>query len=245
ALFAVTTDHRKYWDALPLDPLGPGEDAAIPLARDAFDRALEGPWREAIELALVRTAMLAASMRALELPADSLWRATRALHASGFPLGDDTHAHCGDCAWSYPVASDARLRCRQTRLQRGQARLRSKLGTVGATAQACVRFERRLSEADCGDCGACCREGFDRVELGKRELGKRASPRLLPLVVVDGFGPHLPRPDGRCVELEPENQAQTASYRCSIYLDRPRACADFAVGSEACLTARRRVGLSP
>ena len=72
ALFAVTTEHRVYWDALPIDPLGPGEDTAIPVARDAFERATEGPWHAALERALRRTAVLAASMRALPLPDDSL-----------------------------------------------------------------------------------------------------------------------------------------------------------------------------
>ncbi|MDB4972782.1 MAG: hypothetical protein JWN48_1123 [Myxococcaceae bacterium] len=252
ALFAVTTEHRSYWDALPIDPLGPGEDAAIPLARDAFERALTGPWREAIERALQSTAELAAVMRTLELPADSLWRATRALHASGFPLGDLPEQTCGDCAWSYPATSAAggQLRCRQSRAQRSEAPPRAR--KVEQTARACVRFEPRLSEAACGVCGACCREGFDRVELSKRELTRQASPRMLRLVVVDGFGPHIPRPGGSCAALESRERASKTEephaalpYRCSIYADRPRACADFPVGSEACLSARRRVGLSP
>ncbi|HEX5657812.1 MAG TPA: YkgJ family cysteine cluster protein, partial [Polyangiales bacterium] len=212
-LFAVTTDHRSYWDTLGIDPLGPGEDEAIPVARDAFERATVGPWAATLRRALERTQALAASMRELELPADSLWRRTRPLHASGFPVGD--HGQCGECAWKHGT------RCRQARK-----------GRIADDMRACVRFEPALA---CEPCGACCREAFDRVEIGKRE---RVQPVLKALVVVDGFGPHLPRPQGRCVALEPH------ANRCTIYEDRPRSCADFAVGGDACLTARRRVGLS-
>ncbi|MET0341731.1 MAG: YkgJ family cysteine cluster protein [Polyangiales bacterium] len=228
-LFAVTTEHRVYWDALPIDPLGPGDDPAIPLARDAYERATEGPWAAPIAEALTRTAKLAAVMRTLALPADSLWRTTRALHASGFPEGDHAGARCGDCAWSH--AAPGGVRCRQMRAGKRRA--------LAASLRACVRFEPKLDEAACGACGACCREGFDRVELRARDVVKKRHPKL---VAVDGFGAHLPRPDGSCVALtcsEPE-----AGYRCRIYDDRPRACADFAVGGDACLDARRRVGLS-
>jgi hypothetical protein len=244
-LFAVTTEHRSYWDALPLDPLGPGDDSAIPLARAAYDRALEGPWRVPIEAALSRTAALAASMRALPLPRDSLWLRTRPLHASGFPLGELSKT-CGECAWSYRNEALPRspLRCRQSRLQRRQARLHTRTGLVSADTQACVRFEDKLTDDSCAPCGACCREGFDRVELSKREP-TRARPLLRALVVVDGFGPHLPRPNGACVALAPREPRSSAPYRCSIYPQRPRACSDFAVGAEACLLARKRVGLSP
>ena len=37
--FAVTTDWRPYWDALPADPLAPGADPAIELARAAWPAA--------------------------------------------------------------------------------------------------------------------------------------------------------------------------------------------------------------
>jgi hypothetical protein len=109
--FAVTTEHRTYWDALPVDPLGPGDDDAIPRAREAFERATAGRWAGPLERALARTAQLAETMRALPLPADSLWRRTRPLHASGFPLGDDATETCGGCAWAH--GNDDNLRCRQ------------------------------------------------------------------------------------------------------------------------------------
>jgi len=226
ALFAVTTDHRTYWDALPLDPLGPGEDEAIPLAREAFGEATEGPWAAPLARALTQTAALAAVMRELPLPEESVWRGTRPLHASGFPLATGG-ARCGECAWGH--ARSTQLRCRQAPSVRG----------LSAGLTACVRFEPKLDEAGCAACGACCREGFDRVELTRRDVVRRRHPAL---VVVDGFGAHLPRPDGRCVALEPPRA--DGAHRCSIYADRPQACAAFPIGGDACLTARRRVGLS-
>lgn len=251
-LFAVTTEHRTYWDTLPIDPLGPGDDSAIPVARDAFERARKEPWRAALQGALRRTAALAASMRELPLPSDSLWRRTQPVHASGFPVSDEPGLTCGACAWSFArsgaaAATDgeAPRSCRQSVLRHGQANLRRRPVLVGAAARACVRFEPRLDQTSCEVCGACCREGFDRVEIGQREHKALRSERLRALLVVDGFGPHLPRPHGRCVALSPDDLPSARSYRCSIYAERPRACADFAVAGDACLTARRRVGLSP
>lgn len=225
-LLAVTTDHRAYWDALPIDPLGPGDDEAIPLAREAFTRATEGPWSAPLDRALRQTAALAALLRELPLPPDSLFRQTRPLHASGFPVGTDEASRCGACAWSHRAGRH--LRCRQAGGR-----------TVRAELTGCVRFEPQLDERHCAACGACCREGFDRVELLAREPIRKRHPQL---VVVDGFGAHLPRPGGRCVALVPPSFEPT--YRCRIYADRPRACADFPVGGSACLEARRRVGLS-
>ena len=57
--FAVTTDFRPYYDALPADPLAedaPPHDPAIAPARDAFHRATNGPWAPTIERALAATA---------------------------------------------------------------------------------------------------------------------------------------------------------------------------------------------
>lgn len=222
-LFAVTTEHRAYWDALPIDPLAAGEDPAIPRARAAFAWAQRAEWQPLLH-ALDQTAQLAALMRTLALPSDSLWRKTRPLHVSGFPLGDG-ETRCGDCAWSYGNAP--RTHCRQTSSRR----------VVASELPACVRFEPRLDAERCETCGACCREGFDRVELRPRDLLKKRHPAL---VVVDGFGPHLPRPSGSCVAL----RSEASGYRCRVYEDRPRACADFAIAGAACLEARRRVGLS-
>jgi Fe-S-cluster containining protein len=56
----------------------------------------------------------------------------------------------------------------------------------------------------------------------------------------DAWGLHLPRPGGHCVALD----VGAGGHRCRVYADRPRACREFAVAGDACLEARRRVGLS-
>ena len=230
ALFAVTTDHRSYWDALPIDPLAPGDDPAIWLARDAYQHALHGPWAAALARALADTARIAELARATTADAGSLWHRTAALHESGFPLAASSADTCGECGFGFREGKT--LRCRKTRAlpqERGKR--------VSATARACVRFEPKLSEAECRRCGACCREGFDRVDVGARELVRKRHPAL---VHHDGFGLHLPRPEGRCVALTSTAEGHT----CRIYAERPRACAAFEIGGDACLSARRRVGLS-
>jgi Fe-S-cluster containining protein len=58
----------------------------------------------------------------------------------------------------------------------------------------------------------------------------------------DRFGHYLARPEGRCVALSGDGIA--APYRCSVYAERPGACAKFELGGAACLIARRRTGLS-
>jgi hypothetical protein len=233
--FAVTTDWRTYWDALPLDPLAPGADPAIPLAREAYVRARRGPWAAALEKALTRTREMAGLVRSLEgeLAGDSLWRQTRGVHASGFALGSDPSLHCGECAFAFEQAGV--LRCRKSTDEPKKMRARVQSGS-----QACERFEARFDEDTCASCGACCREGFDRVDVRARDLVRKNHPELIK---VDGFGSHLPRPSGRCVALTGTGAA-CAPYRCRVYEDRPSACADFAMAGDACLTARRRVGLS-
>jgi hypothetical protein len=228
---AVTTDHRVYWDALPVDALASGDDPAIPLAKDAYVRATTGPWAEALERALARTALLTALVREAGVPEASLYNEARGLHRAGFPLADGADS-CGECAWSF--ADDKGLRCRHTRLRAGARGVR-----VEASDAACVRFEARFGEEECATCGACCREAFDRVEVRKSDVVRKRHPQL---VVRDGYGDHLPRPGGPCVALEGDGSERP--YRCRVYADRPRSCADFALRGDACLTARRRVGKS-
>jgi len=58
AFFTVTTEWRPYYLALPDDPLADGDDPAIPAARDAHRRAVEGPWAAPLEEALTATAAI-------------------------------------------------------------------------------------------------------------------------------------------------------------------------------------------
>lgn len=241
ALFAVTTEWRPYWDALPIDPLRVGgDDPAIARARTAFERAHNGPWAHAIQTALMRTAQLAATLRDAGVASDSLWALTTPMHRAGFPLSERDDATCASCAWSHTHK-------RVTRCRQAQARDVARSSVIDGegiadrfiapTDRACVRYEPRLSEDSCAPCGACCRQGFDRVEVRARDVVKR---RHLALVSRDNFGEFLARPGGLCVGLTRSEEG----YRCTIYADRPRACADFEVGGDACLSARRRVGLS-
>jgi len=121
-LFGVTTDHRPYWDALPIDPLGPSQDPAVPLAREAYSDAQDGPWAAALRRALVRTQQLALVARdaaefAPDGPLPSLWADVRPLHESGFPAGAHGES-CGDCAWYMRPGEAARPGVAHTRIAR-------------------------------------------------------------------------------------------------------------------------------
>jgi len=231
---AVTTDHRAYWDALPADPLAPGDDPAIELARDAHKRARAGAWGKALDAALAATAKIADAARGFSVE-PSLWQTTRPLHASGFPLGRDPGQRCAQCAWAYRAGPGTKaLRCHQTRSGTTIA------SRVRPADRACERFEPKLGKHACAPCGACCRQGFDLVQVRVRDPIRKRHPEL---VHEDRHGFSLPRPNGLCVALVGDGGAATP-YRCRVYRDRPRACADFELGGDACLQARRRVGLS-
>ncbi|HET9954524.1 MAG TPA: YkgJ family cysteine cluster protein [Polyangiaceae bacterium] len=228
--FAVTTQWRGYWDALPQDPLEPSDDPAIPIARRAMQEATSPPFSEVLRDALEATQRIADLVREVA-PPDSLWRQTRASHPSGFQFHPDAGLRCRECAWS--LGKGNFRRCRQALRLHRSTRMSRELA-------ACERWEPRLTDESCMTCGACCREGFDRVELGAKDDGLRK--RHLQLISEDRFGEFLARPDGRCVALT--GDGSSAAFRCTIYAERPRSCADFGVASAACLIARRRVRLS-
>ncbi|MBA3456045.1 MAG: YkgJ family cysteine cluster protein [Deltaproteobacteria bacterium] len=135
---------------------------------------------------------------------------------------------CGDCAWRYE--SRGRTRCRQ----------------VDATTRiddawpACERFEAAL---DCQTCGACCRAAYHSVEVSPRDPVVKKQPQL---IVKRETYLELQRTGDRCAALHGGTieAGTTTRYHCTIYDDRPRTCRDFTLGSEHCLTARRRVGLT-
>ena len=145
------------------------------------------------------------------------------LHRNGAPLADELR--CADCAW---------------RAGSGLCHAAERRVFVRPEAIGCVRHEPRL---DCLTCGACCRSGYDAVPAGTREQIVKRHPAL---VVAREGGFDLARitvgGEDRCASLSGPTEGP---YACTVYADRPRACSQLPTGEGACLTARRRVGLSP
>lgn len=242
---AVTTVWRAYYDALPPNPLAPGEDAAIPLARGGLLRAQAAPYRGILQAALSATAALADALRPWA-PETSLWRHTQEQHPTGFRLHADTTLRCGDCAWA--IAGRQGFTCRRTRpgcmpIVDGRVEDAGPRRATLLTSQqpACAHYETALTEDDCFRCGACCHRGFDVVELTAQERFTRRHPELIELRSAERRV--LPRPNGRCVALTGTGSV-TAPYLCRYYDERPRACRGFARGGDACVVARQRCGMS-
>jgi hypothetical protein len=233
ALFAPTTDFRAVWDAFAGDVLADRSDRSVQAAIAGVRRAELPPWSPALLDALAATARIAreAAAFASREPEPSPWRAIAsepARHPSGLPAraGGDAADTCGTCAWRFE--------------QRGRARCRQANATVDHAWPACERFERAL---DCQTCGACCRAAYHSVELSRRDPVVTRHPEL---VIDRGTYLELQRAGDRCAALHGGELVgeRTTRYQCAIYDDRPRTCRDFTLGSEHCLTARRRVGLS-
>lgn len=227
---SVTTDWRPYWDALPVDPLQDGDDPAIAIAQEAFHLAKLKPFEPVLTRSLSATAAIADVVRAAAEPS-SLWSLTRPRHRLGSPMSSSDAFHCGSCCWSVPGKSG--LSCRQHK-EPGK-----KAPAVADDEQACERWEQAFAADECGSCGACCRQGFDLVTVSSRDPFKKLHPELVQLQ--DGEY-RVPRPGGTCVALD--GDGENTPYRCRHYATRPKNCADFEVGGDACLLARRRVGLS-
>ncbi len=218
-LFAPTTDSRTaFWDHLPADPLADRTSVEVQHALLGLARAEKPPWAPALGEALAATATLAA-LASPGAPADSLWSVVDpvpAPHPTGLPGGVADGRTCGTCAWNGK-------RCLQAKQK------------VDPAWPGCERWEPSL---DCQTCGACCRAAYHAVEVGRRDPAVKKQPDF----IVDlGTRLELRRAGDRCAALEGDT---TTRFRCVIYDDRPRTCRDFTLGSEHCLTARRRVGLS-
>lgn len=226
--FAVTTEWRPYWDALPQDTLADGDDPAIPLAREGYRRAQLEPMRSMLRDALERTARLAALVHELPLEADALWAVAKRRHPTGLLMADVGRGTCGECAWAY---GQKVLRCRRS------ASGSDDRAVVAREWPGCESFEAPLVSDSCRGCGACCREGYDRVELRRGDVVRKRHPEL---VSVDGAVAFIARPAGKCRALSESG----GCYTCEIYEDRPKACAELEPGGDACLSARRRVGLT-
>ncbi|HRE92332.1 MAG TPA: YkgJ family cysteine cluster protein [Myxococcota bacterium] len=232
--FAVTTTWRSYWDRLPRDPLGDGDDPAIPLARAARIRADAEPFASALRQAFAKTVIMADLARE-SAPDDSLWRKVsdrvHRRHRHGQPLGPKTE-RCGTCAWGQLSA------CELT-----SPKLPPEHRAAQPDDPACIRWEPILDEAACAACGACCHKAFHLVTVDEGEPIVLRHPELLTPSGPERLGAafHIDRPDGFCRALV----TSAPPYRCRIYQDRPTSCRDFGAGSANCLEARRRVGLSP
>jgi hypothetical protein len=248
--FAPTTDFRiSFWNSLPKDPFaastesGGRRERSCVAARRALWRASLPRWAP-LKQALASSAVIAAATpRSLPSEAEtaagkgalklmpSLWSEVQTppgRHQAGhatLAFHFDGHG-CADCAWGF---SD-----RGGRHCRHVPELR-----LPPDAWACSRWEP-ANELNCQTCGACCREAYHAVEVTSREAVNKRHPDL---VVVTGSHRKLKREGSRCAALSGGTTPHEA-YACAIYEDRPRTCRDFTFGSENCLDARRRVGLS-
>ena len=222
---APTTDYRAYWDLLPADPLAPRRDPAVTAAVFGAQRAGRPPWAPHLEAALAATAEVVARAAAFADHASLLLAAepAPASHPSRLPPWPAIDGRrCGTCAWR----TDAGI-CRQAD---GAA--------VAADWDGCSRWEASL---DCLDCGACCRAAYHSVTVDPQDPVVRLHPGY-----IEDRGSYLEirRSGDRCAALE-GGAAPDQPYTCAIYLGRPETCREFELGSENCLIARRRVGLSP
>lgn len=159
-------------------------------------------------------------------------------HPTGLPAAPDSAHTCGACAWA--VELDGALRCEAA------AHLDDPGPVVRHAERACALFEPPVS---CDPCGACCREAFDSVPVTREDRRRLAGHDALVREHADGWVDlaRVPSPGGCgtwCAALYREG-GPAGPFRCHVYAVRPDTCRDLAPGSRGCLTARRRVGLSP
>jgi hypothetical protein len=196
------------------------------------------PFESVLTRSLTATAIIADAVRGV-VQRSSLWSVTRPQHRLGSLMSNSQELHCGSCAWAIPGKTDAsgtpRLICRQHNLDGKTA------PAIDSDERACERWEQKFAAEDCGSCGACCRQGFDLLTVSNRDPFRKSHPELVQLR--DGGEYCVPRPDGVCVALDGDG-TDANPYRCRHYDTRPKNCADFEVAGDACLLARRRVGLS-
>ena len=245
--FAPTTDFRiKFWNQLPDDPFSADatpvdrhERSCVAARRGAW-RVSMPRWQQPLQAALAASAAIALVMRDVSLAPQqsevlpSLWRVTQTrptIHPAGHAPFAPYYAEqgCVDCAWSFTARGH--LRCQQAPSIK-----------LSAETRACMRWEPAV-ELNCQTCGACCREAFDCVEVGARESVVKLHPDMLIHADNASRQHKLKRNGERCAALL-GGEAKDPLYRCTIYDDRPRTCRDFTRGSDNCLQARRKVGLS-
>jgi hypothetical protein len=227
-VFAPTTDFRtSFWDGLSGDVLADRTERSVIAAIAALRRSDKPPWAPALGEALVATARIVETLAPFGEPG-TLWHHVATappLHPSGLYAG--AGGSCGTCAWRFE--------------QRGASRCRQASAKVDPAWPGCERFEAAL---DCQTCGACCREAYHSVEVQPTDPVVKKQPSY---VVDRTTYLEILRTGDRCGALrggDDDGTGHATRYGCVIYDDRPRTCRDFTLGSEHCLTARRRVGLS-
>ena len=147
---------------------------------------------------------------------------TTSLHPTGFEWTENVENICGACAWAILRGPGRKkLRCVRAGYQR-----------IEREGRACQFWE---SEFDCLDCGACCREAYDAVEVSSKDPVRKKQPNWI--VQVDKRYQVKRRANNTCAALQ-------SDLKCVIYADRPNCCRDFEKGSVNCLFARRRLKIS-
>lgn len=229
-LFAPTTEFRTaFWDQLSGDVLADRTERSVTLAVAALRRVDQLPWGPTLGEALSASARIAEASASFGEPG-TMWQLIEpvpARHPTGVFAGADAEASCGTCAWRFEHGG--RSRCRQVR------------GTIDPAWSGCERFEAALG---CQTCGACCREAYHSVQIKRRDPVIKKQPSY---VVDRTTYLEVLRNGNRCGALDgghDDGTGHATRYGCVIYDDRPQTCRDFTLGSDHCLTARRRVGLS-
>ncbi len=239
--FTPAENAREFWDSLDETVLDDKSELAVRAASVALLRASRPPWAPAFAEALATTSEV--------VRADT---SNRVAHPAGaFAARADETKRCEQCAWAYTQGIN--LACRQV----DSATIGPQHKNIEAHWPACERFEPAL---DCQNCGGCCREAFQSVEVGAREPIRRTHPTM---VVDHGTRRELRRTPATSLDIIADKPAPTrcaslgggdvvqlgtrttvADYACQIYEARPQSCRSFTAGSESCLVARRRVGMS-
>jgi hypothetical protein len=260
-LLGPTTDFRRFYDALPRDPMrasAPGDpDPALALATAGLGRAARPPFHKPLHLALRATAevhralprapapsydakaALAPSAPEPAEPLPTLWLLAPAplRHKSGLPMSDGVYAApagalCQSCVYAKPPAGARRTG--GWRCQRTASDDAPGL-VIDPKATGCALHEPSL---DCQECGACCRHAYDLVPVGRTEPTVLRHPAL-----IERRGKQLSivrdAEQRRCAALA---GPALGPYGCQIYDSRPSTCRDFSSGTSSCLEARRRVG---
>ena len=229
-VFAPTTDFRTaFWDQLSGNVLVDRTERSVILAIVALRRVDQLPWGPVMSEALAASAQIAQASAPFAEPG-TLWQHVEPVpprHPTGVFAEASSEQTCGACAWRYERGTHSR--CRQV------------AGAIDLTWPSCERFEAAL---DCQTCGACCREAYHSVEVKRRDPVIKKQPSY---VVDRTTYLEVLRDGNRCAALRggvDDGSGHTTRYGCAIYDDRPATCHDFTLGSDHCLTARRRVGLS-